>query len=416
MGKNEKVQLTKRFIDGLPFNSEKVVTFWWDSELKGFGLRVTATRKTFVAQARVDGKSRRITIGHYGTFTPKQARDQAQKELTEMLKGNDPQEKKRRVKAENVTLEQVVKSYIKDKKLKPLSIKDINTHLNLNFEHWKDKPFCRIDRAAVKKTFASISERSPAQANQAFRVFRALWNYAVAEYRYPDDSPVFGENPVNIISEQKLWNTVQPRNSKIPTDKVGLAWNTLQGLNQSPVQPPASRTMVDATMFILLSGGRVDEVTALTWDRVNTEDKWWHLDDPKNHRAVTFPLSDLACQIIDSRPKVNEYVFSSKGKYGHIKEVRTPMKKISAAIKSNVTAHDLRRTFKAIAVENGIEKWKFDLLTNHQLADVSSKHYMETSDLLYLRKEIDMIAAWIVEQARIAKTDNVISLADRKKA
>ncbi len=416
MGKNEKVQLTNRFIDALPFNSEKVVTFFWDSELKGFGLRVTSTRKTFVAQARVDGKSRRITIGHYGIFTPKQARDQAQKELTEMLKGKDPQEKKRRHKAENVTLEQVVKSYIKVKKLKPSSISDINKHLNANLSDWRNRPLVQINRATAKNKFLDMSKSSYAQANQAFRIFRALWNYAVAEYRYPDDSPVFGENPVNIISEQKLWNTVQPRTSKIPTDKVGLAWNILQELNLSPVQSPASRVMVDAAMFIFLSGCRVDEATALTWDQVNTEEKWWHLDEPKNHRAVTFPLSDLACQIVDSRPKVNEYVFSSKGKYGHIKEIRHPMKQISGSIKSNITAHDLRRTFKAIAVENGIEKWKFDLLTNHQLADVSSKHYLETSDLLYLRAEIDTIAAWIVEQARIAKADNVVPMPKRKKA
>lgn len=147
-------------------------------------MRVTATRKTFVAQARVNGKTRRITIGRYGALTPKEARDQAQKELAEMLKGNDPQEKKRRAKAKNVTLKQVVKSYIKAKKLKPLSVKDINTHLNLNFKKWKSKPFCGVDRAAVKRTFMSVSERSPAQANQAFRIFRALWNYAVAEYRY----------------------------------------------------------------------------------------------------------------------------------------------------------------------------------------------------------------------------------------
>jgi len=261
-----------------------------------------------------------------------------------------------------------------------------------------------------------MSHKSHAQAHQAFRIFRALWNYAVAEYRYPDDSPVFGENPVNIISEQKLWNTIQPRNTKIPIGKVGLAWNTLQGLNQALVQSPDSKTMVDAAMFIFLSGCRVDEATALTWDRVNTKEKWWHLDDPKNTHAVTFPLSDFACQIIDSRPKINDFVFASKGKYGHIKEIRTPMKKISEAIKSHVTAHDLRRTFKAIAVENGIEKWKFDLLCNHQLADVSSKYYMETSDLLYLRNEIDTIAAWIIAQARIASADNVIPMANRKKA
>ncbi len=49
-------------------------------------------------------------------------------------------------------------------------------------------------------------------------------------------------------------------------------------------------------------------------------------------------------------------------------------------------------------------------------ADVSSKHYLETSDLLYLRKEIDSIAAWIVEQARIANADNVIPMAKKKKS
>lgn len=63
-------------------------------------------------------------------------------------------------------------------------------------------------------------------------------------------------------------------------------------------------------------------------------------------------------------------------KYDHIKEVRTPMKKISETIKSNVTAHDLRRTFKEIAT----------------------------------------LASWIVEQARIVRANNVIPMADRKKA
>jgi len=408
-----KRKLTKKWIDKEPFCND---TVWWDTETQGLGLRITKTKKVFIVQARVEGKTRKVTLGLYGHLTLFQAREMAKEELGKMAKGIDPAAVRRKNKAESVTLCQVIESYIQSKKLKPLSIKDIKTHRDFNFKEWKDNPLCRVDRALVKKKFVTISKRSPSQANQAFRIFRALWNYAIAEYRYPDDSPVFGENPVNIISEQKLWNTIQPRNSKIPIDKVGLAWNTLQGLNQALAQSPASRTMVDAVMFIFLSGCRMDEATALTWDRVNTEEKWWYLDDPKNHRPVTFPLSDLACQIVDSRQKVNEYVFASKGKYGHIKEVRTPMKKISEAIKSNVTAHDLRRTFKAIAVENGIEKWKFDLLTNHKLADVSSKHYLETSDLLYLRNEIDTISAWIVEQARIAIADNVIPMTNRKKA
>jgi len=402
-----KRKLTKKWIDKEPLCND---TVWWDTETQGLGLRFTKTKKVFIAQARVDGRTRKVTLGLYGHLTLFQARDMAKDELGKMAQGVDPSAVRRKQKAENVTLEQVVISYLHAKKLKPLSVKDINTHLNLNFVEWKNFPLSRVTRAAVKKKFMAVSKRSPAQANQAFRVFRALWNYGIAEYRYPDDSPVFGENPVNILSEQKIWNMVRPRNSKIPVNKVGIAWNILQDLNRSPVQSQASQTIVDATAFILLTGGRLDEATALTWDRVNTDEGWWHLDDPKNHRAVTFPLSKLACEIISNRPKINEYVFVSGGKYGHTTEIRTPMKKISEAIGLKVSAHDLRRTFKAMAIENGIEKWKFDLLTNHQLVDVSGKHYLETSDLLYLRAEIDIIADWVVEQARIAKTDNVIPM------
>ena len=408
-----KRKLTKKWIDKEPLCSDIV---WWDTETQGLGLRITKTKKVFIAQARVKGKTRKVTLGQYGHLTLFQAREMAKDELGKMAQGIDPSAVRRKNKAENVTLDQVVKSYIKSKKLKPLSVKDIKTHKDLNFKEWKDKPLCRVDRAAVKKKFAAISERSPAQANQAFRVFRALWNYAIAEYRYPDDSPVFGENPVNILSEQKIWNAVKPRDSKIPVNKVGIAWNVLQEMNGSPVQSQKSRTLVDAATFILLTGCRLDEATSLTWDRVNMDERWWHLDDPKNHRAVTFPLSELACEIVAGRPQINEYVFGSQGKYGHITEIRTPMKKISEAIGLKVTAHDLRRTFKAMAIENQIELWKANLLMNHQESGVAIKHYVETSDLQYFRQEVNIIADWIVEQAKIAKTENVIPMTGRKKA
>jgi integrase len=411
-----KVQLTKRFIDKTPLTTGKLVTFYWDSELKGFGMRVTATKKVFVVQARVNGKTRRVTIGNYGSITPKEARDQAQAKLTEMIKGIDPTAEKRKDKVQAVSLEQVVKSYLKAKALKPLSVKDINTHLNLNFKDWKGRPIIMVTRARVKKRFQEISKRSPAQANQAFRVFRALWNYAVAEYRDPDDQPIFGENPVNILSEQKLWNSVKSRDTKIPLNKMGEAWNIIHELRTSPIQTTASRTIADATAFILLTGCRLNEAASLTWDRVNTEEQWWHLDDPKNGRSITFPLSELACEILNERPRTNEFVFASRSKTGHITEIRTPMKKISASIGEAVSAHDLRRTFMAIALNNQIELWKAKLLLNHQESGVTVKHYIETSDLQYFKPEVNTISKWIVEQAKITKIENIIPMTDRRRA
>ena len=75
--------------------------------------------------------------------------------------------------------------------------------------------------------FRELSERSAAQANQAFRILRALLNYARAAYR-PGDKPLMIENPVKIISEAKLWNRVEPRSGQIPLNKIGIAWNVLQ--------------------------------------------------------------------------------------------------------------------------------------------------------------------------------------------
>ena len=407
-----KVKLTKKWIDKEPLSPD---TVWWDTETSGLGLRITPTKRVFIVQSRVGGGTRKVTLGKYGHLTLSQAKDMAKEELGKMAKGIDPSVQRKKQQAEDITLEQIVKSYLTAKTLKPLSIKDIKTHLNFNFQEWKNKPFCRVMRSDVKNKFLKISKRSPAQANQAFRVLRALWNYAVAEYRYSDDTTVFGENPVNILSEQQIWNTIRPRNSKIPIDKVGSAWNELQDLRNSPILTPAKTTIIDATSFIFLTGCRLEEAAALTWDRINISEGWWHLDDPKNHRDVTFPLAEIACEIINSRPHINEFVFASMGKYGHITEIRTPMQKMSAVIGQKVTAHDLRRTFKAMAIENQIELWKANLLTNHQESGVAIKHYVETSDLKYFRSEVNIIANWVVEQAKIEKTENIIRIPKKKK-
>ena len=78
---------------------------YWDSDLRGFGLRVTAAgAMAYIAEARVDGKTRRVTIGRHGTFTPDQARKKAKTELGRMADGTDPSAEKQRQKALSVTL------------------------------------------------------------------------------------------------------------------------------------------------------------------------------------------------------------------------------------------------------------------------------------------------------------------------
>ena len=72
-----KVRLNKRMVDAAAASDQDA--FFWDSDLAGFGVKVTPLGlKVYVLQYRVGGgrgRSRRITIGRHGSpWTPDQAR------------------------------------------------------------------------------------------------------------------------------------------------------------------------------------------------------------------------------------------------------------------------------------------------------------------------------------------------------
>src|SRR3954452_5736268 len=89
-------KLTKSTIDPLPSSTKDII--WWDTDLKGFGLKVTpAGRKVFLVQYRPAGdrsNPRKYTIGETGSVTPHQARIEAQRVLADRAAGRDPQREK----------------------------------------------------------------------------------------------------------------------------------------------------------------------------------------------------------------------------------------------------------------------------------------------------------------------------------
>ncbi len=398
--------LTKTYIDNIkpPEKGQKLI---YDDELKGFGVRVTKTAKAYICQGRVKGRVKRVKIGNHGAWTLDNARKKAREHLANMANGIDPNQEKKVQAVRALTLEEVKEDYIKSRNLKESSIKDYNKHLNGIFKEWKDQPVTVIDREGVKKLFEKASKASKAQANQAFRILRSLINYAMENYR-PGNRPIILENPVKVLSATKRWHSIKPRNSKITTDKIGRAWTCIQQEMSLPVQNHTSRSIIDLIAFLLLTGCRIGEARALKWENVNLKEAYWFIQDPKNNNPATLPLSSQALQVLKERPVINEYVFSRESGKGHVTDVRFTMKKINKAVGIHLTPHDLRRTFQAIAGECGIELYKTKLLMNHKLnQDVTISAYTETSDLQYLKSEIQMIGDWIEKQVPItANSDN----------
>jgi hypothetical protein len=65
--------------------------FLWDSEIKGFALRVTkGGAKSFILDYRADGRQRRITLGSYPDWTVQAARVAARNMKRDVDQGLDP--------------------------------------------------------------------------------------------------------------------------------------------------------------------------------------------------------------------------------------------------------------------------------------------------------------------------------------
>ncbi len=444
-----QLKLTKTNIDtkAVPDTAEKPndILYWdagHDRALKGFGLRVTPTgKKVFIVQGRVkgmDGPAARFTIGQYGAFTPELARDDAEDILRSLKKGVDPREQakeakaaRERAKVQQVTLREVAEAHMRDNSRRKVPLKQssrdtIERHLKTTFAAWQDKPIFAITRDMVRDRYNEMltgglsGEReggSPGQANQAFQILRAIFYYAMDNYRDANDEPILKRNPVR--DTIKKWQQLGSREDRrVPESKVGAVWHTLTTARASAVTK-ADRARLDLVMVLMLTGFRFSEAAAMTWDRLklDADCPTWHLPDPKSRRAITLPLSSQAVAILKRRRDEREdgdespFVFQSWGKTGHIKDPRGTLKAVSDAAGLTLSAHDLRRTFLDVGNDYcGIDLLRIKMLMQHSIKkDVTTEHYMKRFNLEKLAPVIQQIGDYIEDQGRLAGIEAAIA-------
>lgn len=434
-----KLKLTKTNIDRVR-KPGSGTTLYWDTETKGFGLRVTPSgAASFIVQGTVsgEGKELRMTIGTYGAWTVDDARRRAEEYKHQFEDGIDPQAAKKAEAAMRVTLGETLEAYAtRPGKLKASTAAEYRRHVEQVFAGWKDKPVTSITRDMVLERHKELVENglegkrgAPASANAAMVTLRILINFASRQYRRADGSPLVLHNPVDVLKDH--WAPLGSRTDRyIDRRRIGEVWNKLQEARETPKNKDALAG-IDLAIFALLTGARRDEMTTLTWDRVNIDDDdasncWWHLDDRKRGDPIWLPLSSQAVALLRSRmpkpkereddPEPSTYVFPSWSKTGHITDARAPMELVGKVAGKHLSLHDMRRTFTNIAMrECLIEKFRTDLLTGHKPAqdDVTARNYLDLARLDWLQPETQKIADWIEKQAAIAAGANVVTLAKR---
>lgn len=392
------IKITKQFVDKALPSPGKDQTFYRDSSLIGFALRVTSAGvKSFVVEKIIGNKVRRMTIGKYsGALTTEQARTKAQILLGKIADGKDPIEEKQIAVMHETTLGQVMQDYLKSRKsLKPKTLYDYNLIMNNVFTDWKNLPIMQITKNKVEKFHIQLGEKKgEAYANLSMRLLRALFNFAAGKYEDAQGGSLITENPVKRLSQTRAWYRIERRQTFIQAHELK-AW--YQG-----VQKLENEGLRDYFMLVILTGLRRQEAASLRWDQVDLKSKTLRIADTKNNEPHTLPLSTYLRKLLQTRLEnaTTPFVFPAPSASGHIMESRKQIDKVVASSGIQFTIHDLRRTFITIAESLDIPAYALKRLLNHKMHNDVTAGYI-VSDVERLRSPMQKITDYILKRMGI---------------
>ena len=409
------LKLTKRNVDSLKPAAERFTA--WDSDVKGFGLRITPTGgRVYVLKYRIPGAQRWFTVGRHGPpWPPDGPRREAVRLLGEVARGHDPAEK-RSVDRKAMSFADCGDLYFSEgvahKKPSTLHVDHgrFELHLRPLLGGKRAGAITRADierllndvmkgrtaaSAPKKRRPGSIAKGGAGVAAQCVRLASAILQFAVGR-GIRSDNPCRGVkvSPVRkmqrFLSEAELGRLADALNLEIET-----------GGNPFPVA---------AIRLLALTGARRSEIIQLHWRNVDFERQFLLLDDSKT-REKAIHLSPPAIDILANLPRVaeNDFVIAG-GKAGRpfvgIDKIWDRVRR-SAGLR-DVRLHDLRHTFAAFGAGASLGLPIIGKLLGHTQAQTTLRYSHVAADPL--RKAADTIGSTIAAAMAGGKGADVVPI------
>jgi integrase len=374
------MKLTKKAIDAIKPTSKRLTV--WDSELRGFGLRVEPSgRKVFTVDYTTDsGRRRRLSLGSFGALTPDEARRMAREKLSEVARGADPLAAKE-AKRSALTMAEFAEVYKEKTKAtkKPASRRMDEMNLRLHIlPAMKNLKVTEVTRQDVSRLHTKMSDK-PVQANRVLALLSHMMNKA-AEWGYRPEGP----NPAQRMKKHKEEGRERYLTSE-ELERLGKV------LTRKQLEHPAP---VLAVRLLLLTGMRLNEVLTLKWEMIDFERGVINLPDTKTGRRAV-PLGGAALHLLKDAPRMNEWVIPSVRRKGqHLVNLNIPWSEIrkEAGIE-DVRLHDLRHAFGSVGAQAGLSVPMVAGLLGHKEWRTSQK-YAHLADA-GLRSAADLVSGEI---------------------
>lgn len=334
------IKINKTAVDALmPAEKDR---FFWDAELKGFGIKVTPKgRKVYVVHYRMQGNrtGSRFTIGPHGSpWTPSEARAEAKRLLLEVSQGSDPAAAKRRRKSS--TTDYRFASYadhFAERYLKPNWPGSYDRAASLLRRHAKpyfgNQDIRDIERADCTAFIDHLSHQE-ATARKAREVVGKLFGWA-------EDRGDIERNPMERVPAPKPG----PGRERVLTDtELAQVWEACDAMQAHPY--------ASLVQFLALSGQRRGEVGGMLWNEIDWDRAVWEVPSgrTKSKRGNVVPLTLPMIELLRAMPRLGRLVFSITGEneLGNHSKLKSKLDKLLVERAGETmepwTLHDLRRS------------------------------------------------------------------------
>ena len=384
-----KFRFTELSLEKIESNGKR--TRYYDSLLSGLILDVSlAGKKSFRVYKKIPGRDTpiNVTLGYFPSITLDDARRMARKVMADIAEGINPNDLKRQFRAASIILKEAFDSYIGSRDLKPITVRGYEQTMNCYLTDWHTKRLADINQSMILKRHRKITEQSRAQADLTMRVMRALYNFAKAEYKSSEGRSLFPDNPVDVLSEKRVWNKVKRKTTRLRRSQLKPFLEALNKVRDEAIMYRQNDRVAfcDYIEFVTFTGLRKMELLQLPWSQVFMEDKLYFLKDTKNGEDVEFPMTTKLVEIFERRKeyKVSSYVFGKATGKGWLTEPKKTLAKICELADVQITLHDLRRTFTSIAESNSVSGYRLKRLLNHltDQSDVTAGYTILTAEEL----------------------------------
>jgi integrase len=373
-------KLTKRVVDDLKPLPGKREVYAWDTELRGFGVRMMPTGlASFVVKYRnAEGWQRKLALGRVGALTPEQARGLARTRLAEIAHGADPSAERKAVR-KAITVGELCDLYLAEAEaegrvkastlamdrsrvdchVKPLIGRQSVLALRLEDVERLQADIVAGKTAAPRKGRGGATTGGKGAASRTVGMLHTILEFARRRR-------IIKENPAADVT--KLADGKQQRFLTL----VEVA-NLGKAMRAAAKEPAAG---LAAVRLLLLTGCRRMEILSLPWAWVDLPGQCIRFGDSKSGAQLR-PIGAAAVAVLKLLPRQDgsPHVLPAERGKGHFMGLPRCLARLCAvAGLKGVTPHVLRHSFAAVAAELGYSELTIAGLLGHTVSGVTARY------------------------------------------